>query len=694
MSELLLEIFSEEIPARMQKRAASDLARLIEDGLKAQGLEATGIKAFAGPRRLSVVVNDLPKKQPDTLDERKGPQVSAPDAAIQGFLKGAGLKRIEDAEVRTLPKGEFYFAVTKKKGRPTSVVVKEVVETVLRQLPWPKSMRWADNPTRWVRPLHGILCLLGGKTVPVRFAGVKAGDSTVGHRFLAPKTIKVKGYADYKAKLRKAFVIVDPEERAEIIATGLAKLAAKETLKIKDDPVLLDEVAGLVEWPVPLLGTIDSEFMDVPPEVLTSAMRSHQKYFTLNKKNGKFANRFGVVANMVAKDRGKAIVAGNERVLRARLSDAKFFWDQDRQNKLETRVDKLEERVFQAKLGTMRDKTERIVEGAAFLTAHVPGAHEADVARAALLCKADLSTGMVGEFPDLQGVMGRYYAAHDKESSAVAEAIAAHYSPQGPGDTCPVAPVSVVVSLADKLDSLVGFFAIDEKPTGSKDPYALRRAALGVIRLILENKLRLPLISTFEYFLGAYTTIEDPNPSRLAEALLDFFADRLKVHLRDQGVRHDHVSAVFALGGEDDLVRLLTRVNALAQFLNTDDGANLLVAYRRAANIVRIEEKKDGVSHDGDVVVEDLGAREAAALHKSISSADLLVQKALDKEDFTSAMTALATLRRPVDTFFDKVTVNTGDAGQRTARLGLLSQIVAAMGRVAVFEKIEGGTGA
>ena len=691
MAELLLELLSEEIPARMQAKAADDLARLVGEGLKAHGLEAKSINACAGPRRLTLVADGLPKSQPDSSEERKGPQVGAPDAAIQGFLKGSGLKRVEEAEVRELPKGKFYFAVTNKKGRATAVVIREVLEAVLPQLPWPKSMRWADNPTRWVRPLHGILCVLDGKVVRVSFAGVKAADTTVGHRFLAPKVIKVKSFADYSSKLRKAFVIVDPAERSKLIADGLIKLAAKENLKVADDPGLLVEVAGLVEWPVPLLGTIDSKFMDVPPEVLTSAMRKHQKYFTLTKKNGAMVNRFGLVANMIAKDRGKAIIAGNERVLRARLSDAKFFWDQDRQQKLETRVDKLEERVFQAKLGTVRDKVERIVEGAAFLMAHVPDAGRADVARAALLCKADLSTGMVGEFPDLQGVMGRYYAAYDKEPSVVAAAIAEHYAPQGPNDVCPSAPVSIVIALADKLDSLVGFFAIDEKPTGSKDPYALRRAALGVIRLILENKLRLPLISAFEYFLGAYTTIDQADPSRLAEALLEFFADRLKVHLRDQGVRHDHVSAVFALGGEDDLVRLLARVDALAKFLGSDDGANLLVAYRRAANIVRIEEKKDGASYAGEVTQEDLGASEAAALLKSVESAELTVQKALDREDFAAAMAALATLRRPVDTFFDKVTVNIDDRARRAARLRLLSRIVAAMGRVADFGRVEAG---
>ncbi len=694
MAELLLELFSEEIPARMQTRAADVLARLVGEGLRAQGLAANAVSACAGPRRLTLVVDGLPKTQPDASEERKGPQVGAPDGAIQGFLKGAGLTRIDDAEVRELPKGKFYFAVTKKRGRTTSVVVKEIIEAALPRLPWPKSMRWADNPTRWVRPLHRILCILDGKAVPVTFAGVKANNATAGHRFLAPRAIKIKNFADYKAKLKKAFVMVDPAERSKVIADGLATLAGKENLKIKDDPGLLAEVVGLVEWPVPLLGTIDSVFMDVPPEVLISAMRKHQKYFALTKKNGALANRFGVIANMAAKDRGKAIVAGNERVLRARLSDAKFFWDQDRQQKLETRVGKLDERVFQAKLGTVRGKVERIVEGAAFLTAHVPGAGNADVARAALLCKADLSTGMVGEFPDLQGVMGSYYAAHDNEPASVAEAIAAHYSPQGPGDVCPTAPVSVVVALADKLDNLVGFFAIDERPTGSKDPFALRRAALGVIRLILENKIRLPLITAFEYFLGAYTDIGHVDPSNLADALLDFFADRLKVHLRDQGVRHDHVSAVFALGGEDDLVRLLARVAALAKFLASDDGANLVVAYRRAANIVRIEEKKDDTSYAGDVDKSNLGAVEAEVLLKSIGSAEKLAQAALDKEDFAAAMGALATLRRPVDTFFDKVTVNTDNPVQRAARLRLLSGIVAAMGWVADFSKVEGSASA
>lgn len=690
MSELLLEVFSEEIPARMQKQAAADLARLVGEGLKANGMAPTALETAVGPRRLAFMAGGLPKSQPDTVEERKGPQVGAPDAAVQGFLKAAGLQSLDQAEKREMPKGTFYFAVTKKAGRATAAVVKDVIEAALAQLPWPKSMRWAGNPARWVRPLHGIVCLLDGKVVPVAFAGVQASASTRGHRFLAPGAFKVSNFADYKAKLKKAFVLVDAGERAGVISTTLARLAGAEGLTVKDDPGLLAEVTGLVEWPAPLLGTIDAAYMDVPAEVLTSAMRKHQKYFALVTKQGKLANRFGLVANMATADKGRAIIAGNERVLRSRLSDAKFFWVQDKKRTLEGRLPKLDERVFQAKLGTMRAKADRIAGLAAYL-ASPTAADAADARRAGLLCKADLSTDMVGEFPDLQGVMGRYYARHDNEPAAIADAIADHYAPLGPNDSCPTAPVSVAVALADKIDSLVGFFAIDEKPTGSKDPYALRRAALGVIRIILENKLRLPLLPAFEFALGGYDGLSQGfDRAKVARDVLEFFADRLKVHLRDKGVRHDLVAAVFAIGDEDDLVRLMARVEALAEFVKSDDGANLLVAYRRAANIVRIEEKKDDTSFTGKVVEADLGAPEAAALLAAIGATEAAAGAALGGEDFTAAMAALATLRRPVDTFFDKVKVNADDRGQRTARLGLLARIEAAMNHVANFAKIEG----
>lgn len=702
MAELLLEIFSEEIPARMQAVAADALARLVGDALKAQGLAPQSLKTYGGLRRLTLCADGLPTAQPDISEERKGPKTDAAPQAVQGFLKATGFTDIAQAEVRKLDKGDFYFAVIKKKGRPAAEVLKDIIEAALAALPWPKSMRWANNPTRWVRPLHSILCVFDGKVVPVSFAGVTASNTTVGHRFLAPGEITAHTYAEYTDKLRKAFVIVDPAERMEFIRAGVADLAAKENLSPRDDRGLLEEVIGLVEWPVPLLGTIDAAFMDVPPEVLTSAMRKHQKYFALQNKDGVFANRFALIANMTATDGGKAIVSGNERVLRARLSDAKFFWDEDRKKKLESRVEKLSERVFQEKLGTVRDKVQRITALARELST-VCGANADLTARAALLAKADLSTGMVGEFPDLQGVMGRYYALHDKEDVGVADAIAEHYSPLGPNDACPTKPISIAVSLADKIDTLVGFFAIDEKPTGSKDPFALRRAALGVIRLILENKIRLPLL---EFFGKSYKLLADqiqPTITKnlgdipldnqrilVTHQLLEFFADRLKVHLKDKGVRHDLVSAVFALKNIDDLVRLMAQVEALAKFLASDDGANLLVAYRRAANILAIEEKKDGKAYNQAVVADQLGAPEAAALLTVIQSVEGTVNAALAKEDFASAMSALATLRKPVDTFFDQVKVNADEAGQRVARLGLLSKICASMNQIADFSKIEG----
>ena len=691
MSEFLLEILSEEIPARMQSRAADGLKRLIGDGLASAGLKYSRLETFAGPRRLTVVANGLPDGQPDVTEERKGPGVDAPEKAVQGFLKANNLASPEEAEVRELPKGRFYFAVIEKKGRPTADVLKDIVEAALAALPWPKSMRWGAGEVRWVRPLHGILCLFNGAVVPVFFAELKAGNKTVGHRFMAPDVISVTDFDDYVSKLEKAKVIVDPERRRTLIADGIAALAEAEGLSISDDPGLLNEVTGLVEWPVPLLGTIDAAFMDVPPEVLTSAMRKHQKYFALETKEGGFANRFALVANMETDDTGRAIVAGNERVLRARLSDAKFFWDQDRQAKLASRVEKLRERVFQAGLGTVFDKVRRLETLVAFIAEKIQDTDVADVRRAAHLCKADLSTGMVGEFPDLQGIMGRYYAQADNEPQAVCDAIADHYSPLGPSDSCPSAPVSVCIALADKIDTLVGFFGIDQKPTGSKDPYALRRAALGVIRLILENGLRLPLRDLFTAAHSAYGDQLKIGQSQASNDLLSFFADRLKVHLKKQGVRHDLISAAFAVGSEDDLVRLMARVHALGEFLGTNDGANLLTAYKRAANIVRIEEKKDGVSYSKDGGVTGLIAKEANALAGQISSIEASVQTALADENFSSAMAGLATLRQPVDAFFDAVTVNADDSAERAANLALLARIGTTMDQVSDFSKIEGG---
>jgi glycyl-tRNA synthetase beta chain len=553
--------------------------------------------------------------------------------------------------------------------------------------------------------LHNILALFAGEQVrlsiedvPRPEKAIHANRGTRGHRFLAPDFFDVRSFADYKAKLAAAKVMVDRNERRAVIAERAKKLAGAEGLDVRADEALLEEVVGLVEWPVPMIGRIDAAFMDVPQEVLITAMRAHQKYFSLLDADGRLAPRFVVVANTPGKDGGRDIVAGNERVLRARLADAKFFWDQDRKRRLEDRVERLSERVFHARLGSDRERVERIAELADMIAAHT-GA-DADLAkRAARLCKADLTTEMVGEFPELQGVMGRYYALNDGELAEVADAIAEHYSPLGPGDRCPSAPVSVAVALADKVDSLVGFFAIDEKPTGSKDPFALRRAALGVIRLIVENRLRLPLLDVFDATAKFYSMPSDgevlrPGWSepheRISWDLLDFFADRLKAHLRGEGVRHDLITAVFALGGEDDLVRLLSRVDALKDFLETDDGANLLTAYRRASNIVRIEEKKDTTSYEGEADERLLSQAEETELYNTLDKAKRGIAEALAGERFGDAMACLAKLRPPVDAFFDTVTVNCEDAHLRVNRLRLLAQIRSALGGVADFSHIEG----
>ncbi|PKU22259.1 glycine--tRNA ligase subunit beta [Telmatospirillum siberiense] len=688
MAEFLLELFSEEIPARMQARAAEDLGRLVGEGLRKNGLTFGDLRTLVTPRRLTLAIEGLPTATPDISEERRGPRVGAPAQALDGFLKGAGVTQAE-CEERDTGKGVFYFAVISRKGRPTADVLKDVVEQTLADFPWPKSMRWGSLAVRWVRPLQSILALFDGKVVPISFGPVTAGERTRGHRFLAPAVFPVTSFADYAAKLAAAKVVLDPAERRESILDQAEKAAAREGLILRQDEGLLAEVTGLVEWPVVLVGTIDQAFMDVPDEVLITSMRAHQKYFSLLKADGRLANRFLVVSNMETADAGAAIVAGNERVLRARLSDAKFFWDTDRKHRLESRLPKLAERLYYAKLGTMSDKVERVAALSRRI-AQAIGADENLAERAARLSKADLSSEMVGEFPELQGVMGRYYALADGEPAAVADAIADHYAPQGPNDRCPTNPLSVAVALADKLDSLTGFFAIDEKPTGSKDPFALRRAALGVIRLILENGLRLSLKPLFIAAHAAFTQPLSIGAEQTALDLLDFFADRLKVHLREKGVRHDLITGIFALGGEDDLVRLLARVDALTDFLSSEDGANLLTAYRRAANIVRIEEKKDEKSHAGDIDPALLEAPEEKALQQGLGEVRQAMVPALAAERFADAMTALARLRRPVDAFFEAVTVNCDAPAVRLNRLRLLAQIGAAMGAIADFSKIEG----
>jgi glycyl-tRNA synthetase beta chain len=688
MPDLLLELFSEEIPARMQVQASKDLQRLIVGALSDRGFLFEGARAFAGPRRLTLAISGLPVKQPDVSEEKKGPRVGAPEKAIEGFLKSAGVA-LDQCEKRSDAKGEFYVAVIARKGRATAEVLAEILPETIAKLPWPKSMRWGEGTFRWVRPLHGIVATFDGEVVPFEMAGVKSGNLARGHRFLSSGEITVRRFEDYEKKLRDAHVILDGLERRDIILHDAKQKAFALGLELIEDEGLANEVMGLAEWPVVLIGSIDAQFMDVPPEILQTSMRTHQKYFALRDgETGKLARRFALVANMVTQDGGKEIVAGNERVLRARLSDAKFFWDQDRKRTLESRVEDLKDIVFHAKLGTQLERVTRI-EALAGEIAKIIGADVEKAKRAAQLCKADLTTGVVGEFPELQGVMGRYYALHDGEAPEVADAMRDHYKPLGPSDAVPTAPVSIAAALADKLDTLTGFFSAGEKPSGSGDPYALRRAALGIIRTVIENGKRLPFGKAFHASRRAYMESDAGlSGADQDKEILNFFADRLKVALREKGVRHDLIDAVFALGNEDDLVRLVRRVEALQAFLKTDDGANLLTGYRRAANILKIEEKKDKREYRG--VPDGLRQEEEQELQAALVRTKVEAAKALTAEDFAGAMTALAALRVPVDRFFDKVTVNTDDKTLRENRLMLLSQIVETAHQVADFSKVEG----
>jgi len=687
MAELLLEVLSEEIPAGMQVRAADDLKNLICAGLKGMGVAYESASAFVTPRRLVTVVDGLVTATADISEERRGPNTNAPEKAVHGFLSSLNLI-LEDLEKRKTEKGEFYFALIETKGRKTSELLVDVVESAIVSLSWPKSMRWADYNVRWVRPILSIVCMFDSRVVPVNFGPIKAGNRTQGHRFLSRAVIEVNDFADYKKSLEIGHVLIDPIDRQASIKADAQVLALKESLVLVDDQALLSEVAGLVEWPVTLMGSIDDEFMVLPPEVLTTTMRKNQKYFALETKDGKLASHFIVVANKETPDDGAAIIAGNERVLRARLADAKFFWDKDQKKSLASRGAQLKNITFHAKLGSMVEKMER-VELLAVKLADIIGAEKQMVRSAVRLAKSDLSTGMVNEFPNLQGVMGRYYALNDGEPIAVADAIAEHYSPEGPSDVCPTAPVSIVVSMADKIDTLVGFWAISEKPTGSKDPFALRRATLGVLRLLIENKLSLSLMAAFEtsWEAGRYTG----NCDEILKDLLIFFTERLKVYLKEKGIRHDLVSAVFALGNEDNVARLLSRVAALATFINSDDGMNLLMAYKRAANILRIEEKKDKVNYASAIDVGALNEPEEKELHVVLINVIDQISQNLGEEDYIKAMSGLSSLRVTVDAFFSQVTVNCENENLRVNRLRLLSQIRATMNQVADFSQIEGG---
>jgi glycyl-tRNA synthetase beta chain len=743
MPDLLFELFSEEIPARMQAKAAEDLRRMVTDKLVAEGLVYEGAKAFATPRRLTLTVHGIPARQSDLKEERKGPRVGGPDAAIAGFLKATGLGSLDEARIQRDPKkGDFYIALIEKPGRATLDVLAEMLPVIVRTFPWPKSMRWGARSARpgalqWVRPLHAIVATFGIDTEDpdvVKFAidGIEAGQTTYGHRFMAPAAINVRRFEDYQAKLQAAKVVLDPQARKDIILADARTLAQAQGFELVEDQGLLDEVAGLVEWPVVLMGSFEKEFLSIPNEIIRATIRTNLKCFVVSDpKSGKLTNRFIPTANIEAPDGGKTIVGGNERVIRARLSDAKFFYETDLKTRLEDRLPKFENIVFHEKLGTQAERIARIERLAAEI-APLVGADVEKTKRAARLAKADLLTEVVGEFPELQGLMGKYYALAQGEDASVAAASEEHYKPQGPNDRVPTDPVSIAVALADKIDTLVGFWAIDEKPTGSKDPYALRRAALGVIRLIVDNGLRIHLLTASlhplrrvrlsaniaeQRRLETVQAKENPQTAQafakvaveagelearfrlgaseqmdelpLRHDLLTFFADRLKVQLREQGARHDLVDAVFALEGQDDLLMVVRRVEALGKFLDTDDGKNLLSGTKRASNILSIEEKKDKRSFDGAPDAALYSLEQEKALAKAIDQVKAEAGAAIAKEDFAEAMSAMAKLRPAVDAFFDKVKVNDDDPKVRENRLKLLNEIRAATRAVADFSKIQ-----
>ncbi|KRE17976.1 glycine--tRNA ligase subunit beta [Bosea sp. Root381] len=774
MPDLLLELFSEEIPARMQRKAADDLRKLVTDALVERGLVYEGAKAFATPRRLALHIAGLPVRGRDIREERKGPRVGAPDAAVQGFLKAAGLASLDQATIVSDPKkGDSYIAVIEKPGQETVAAIAEIVPAVIRAFPWPKSMRWgkassAGASLRWVRPLHSILCTFGAETedteiVPFEVDGIVSGNVTHGHRFHAPGAITVKRFDDYVTSLEKAKVVLDADRRKEIILADAKTLAFAQGLELVEDEGLLEEVAGLVEWPVVLMGSFEERFLEIPGEAIRATIRANQKCFVLrDPETGALANRFLLTSNLIASDGGTAITAGNGRVVRARLSDAAYFWQTDRgplpdldtfqasaekldldlSKPLDQRMAKLDKLgvVFHAKLGTQGERVQRIAALAREL-APIVGADPEKAERAAKLAKADLPTEMVGEFPELQGLMGRKYAELQGEDPSVSAAIEEHYKPAGPSDRVPTDPVSVAVALADKLDTLVGFWAIDEKPTGSKDPYALRRAALGVIRLVVENGVKVRLTGFLDRAFGRVSTagrfaeldsiaeqatelnervgrqfgldveayvqaqlspaaarafIEKTEMGMLAAYadLLSFFHDRLKVMLRDQGARHDLVDAVLSKGASDDLLLITRRVAALGRFLDTEDGRNLLAGYKRAANILRAEEKKDGEGAFAGApelqLIADAGLIEEKALAVALAQATPKAEAAVAAEDYEGAMAALAELRPAVDAFFDQVTVNDPDPALRANRLKLLNQLRQATRAVADFDRIAG----
>ena len=731
MPDLLIELFSEEIPARMQARAADDLKKLVTNGLVDAGLTYASAAAFSTPRRLTLTIEGMLDASPSLVEERKGPKADAPEKAIEGFLRGAGLTR-DQLEERDTPKGKILFAMIKKPGRPAAEIVPEVLETTIRNFPWPKSMRWGSGSLRWVRPLHSILCILsaedGAQTVPLTIDGITAGDTTRGHRFLAPDTITVSNFDDYGTKLKRAFVVLDPAERRDTIWNDATNMAFANGLEVVEDAGLLAEVAGLVEYPVVLMGQIGEDFLGLPPEVLQTSMKEHQKFFSVrNPKSGRI-ERFVTVANRTTADDGATILAGNEKVLSARLSDAKFFWENDLRIAqsdagMQTWVDRLSNVTFHNKLGTQAELISRM-EALAGELAPMVGADADEARSAARFAKADLSSEMVYEFPELQGLMGSYYAKAAGKSEAIAAAAQDHYAPLGPSDDVPTAPVSIAVALAEKIDKLTGFWAIDEKPTGSKDPFALRRAALGVIRILVENDIRLQLNPLMKFGVkgsghrwynfgdntsASSTEVEegmflsaggvDDLAGHVHQNLLSFLHDRLKVYLKDQGVRHDIIDACIsssdgapagATDGNDDLTLLVKRAKALSETLKTDDGENLIQGFKRANNILSQAEDADGVEYSFGADIKFAETEEERALFAALDTAEAKIKPAMEAQDFGTAMSAMASLRGPIDAFFDAVQVNADNATVRRNRLNLLSRIRTICSSVADLTKIDG----
>ena len=692
MPDLLIELRSEEIPARMQARAADDLKRLMTDGLVEAGLTYAGAAAFATPRRLVLTVHGLLAESPTLREERKGPRVDAPERALEGFLRSTGLTK-DQLEARDDKKGQVWFATIERAGRPAAEIVAEVLGATLRDFPWPKSMRWGTGSLRWVRPLKSILCLLtdeaGAEVVPFEIEGIVAGDTTMGHPVLAPQPFAVTSFEDYQARLKRARVILSAEERADHIWTDAHNLAFAQGLEVVEDKGLLAEVAGLVEWPVPLMGEIGADFLDLPPEVLRTSMKEHQKFFSVrNPKTGRI-EKFLTVADTETADQGATVLAGNRKVLAARLSDAKFFWENDlrtvRSVGLEGMAEPLKSVTFHNKLGSQADRIDRIAALSREIAPKV-GAKPDLAAEAARVAKADLASEMVYEFPELQGIMGRYYAEAAGHDDGVPEACEEHYAPLGPSDAVPTAPVSVAVALADKIDMLTGFWAIGETPTGSKDPFALRRAALGVIRIVLENGHNLSLT---EVMAGAVGKVEAADAETVTADLLSFLHDRLKVHLRDKGVRHDVIDACLAMPGSDDLTLLVARAEALSQVLTTDDGENLIQGFKRANNILTQAEAADGVEYSYGPEAKLAETAEEAALFTALDAAEAQIAPAMEAEDFTAAMHAMAGLRGPIDGFFEAVQVNTDNQIVRRNRLNLLHRIREICLSVADLTRIE-----